>query len=132
MPFPIDENYVSQTEEKLGVTFPQAFREKMMAENGGEVKTPADAWQLHPFFDASDKKRLKRTCNDIVRETCAAREWRGFPDGAVAIGSNGGGDLLILMPSENGQALQQTVFWWDHETGAVSKVADSFDSLGEM
>ncbi|MHC4637625.1 MAG: SMI1/KNR4 family protein [Planctomycetota bacterium] len=129
MPFPVDEKYINMTEKKLGVKFPQAFRQKMMKDNGGEVETPPDAWQLYPFFDTSDKKRLKRTCNDIVRETASAKEWTGFPDGAVAIGSNGGGDQLILLPGREAGLLQEAVFWWDHESGSVNKVAGSFGEL---
>jgi hypothetical protein len=69
MPFPVDEKYVIQTEQKLGVRFPDSFREKMQTDNGGLVVTLPDAWTLYPFFDTSDKKRLKRTSNDLVRET---------------------------------------------------------------
>ena len=107
MPFPVDEKYIQMAEKKLGVTFPHIFRNKMMKDNGGAVETPPDAWQLYPFLDSSDKKRLKRTCNDIVRGTTSAKGWPSFPDAAVVIGSNGGGDQLILMPGEKSGALQK-------------------------
>jgi hypothetical protein len=129
MPFPVDEKYIINAEDKLGVKFPQSFRQKMMNCNGGEVETPPDVWQLYPFFDTSDKKRLKRTCNDITRETANAQKWDGFPDTAVAIGSNGGGDLLIFMHGKSDNCLQNVVFWWDHETGTVSKTANDFSEL---
>lgn len=41
----------------------------MKRDNGGEVDTDDDTWVLYPFFDNSDRTRLKRTCNDIARET---------------------------------------------------------------
>ena len=126
MPFPVNEKYILQTEQKLGTRFPASFREKMMQDNGGDVETPPDSWQLYPFFDTSDKKRLKRTCNDIVRETSNAREWDNFPQDGVAIGSNGGGDQLVFLASDDPGVLQDAVFWWDHETGAVHKVAGDF------
>ena len=129
MPFPVDEKYILETEQKLGVKFPASFRDKMMHENGGAVETPPDAWDLYPFMDTSDKKRLKRTCNDIVRETTSARDTTGFPQDAIAIGANGGGDQLLLMPSDNPAVLQETVFWWDHETGKTHKIADAFDKI---
>lgn len=97
MPFPVDERYIAQTETKLAVKFPNSFREKMMKENGGEIEAPADAWALYPFFDSSDKKRVKRTSNDIVRETENALKWDRFPVNAVAIGANGSGDQLIFL-----------------------------------
>jgi hypothetical protein len=48
----------------------------------------------------------------------------------VAIGANGGGDLLVLIPmSEHPDTLQHSVYWWDHETGEVDRVADDFGDL---
>jgi cell wall assembly regulator SMI1 len=126
---PTEEKYIIQTEQKLGVTFPASFRKNMMRENGGEVETEPDAWQLFPFLDTSDKTRLKRTCNDIIRETASAKEWDGFPKEAVAIGSNVGGDKLILLPSDDPTQLQNGVFWWDHETRTVHKITDDFEKL---
>ena len=115
MPFPVDEKYIQQTEQKLGVKFPASFRDKMMKENGGSVGTPLDAWGLYPFMDTSDKKRLKRTCNDILRETASGRDSSSFPQDAIAIGANGGGDQLVLIPSDDPAVLHNAVFWWDHE-----------------
>lgn len=129
MPFPVDEKYIIQTEQKLGVTFPTSFRKKMMLENGGEVDTELDVWQLFPFLDTSDKTRLKRTCNDIVRETATAKEWNGFPQEAVAIGANGNGDKLILLPSDSPAQMQDGVFWWDHETRIVHRITEDFQKL---
>jgi len=95
-------------------------------------QTPPDAWELYPFLDSSDRKRLARTCNDIVRETAHARGWRGFLPPAIAIGHNGGGDKFILLPSEgNPTVLSEAIFWWDHETGEVIQVAEDFDELCE-
>ncbi len=130
MPFPIDEKYIIQSEEKLDAKFPHSFKEKMKIENGGEVETPPDVWNLYPFFDTSDKKRLKRTSNDIVRETKKAKEWKDFPESAIAIGSNGCGDQLIFLRTEESpQVLSASVYWWDHETGNINKIADDYSSL---
>src|SRR5436309_2189484 len=118
MPFPLDPKYIREAEEKLSTTFPSMFRGRMIRENGGSVEAAADEWQLHPFLDSSDKKRIARTCNDIVRETKRMREWPNFPAAAVAIGGNGTADQLILMPREDApDELQTAVYWWDHETG---------------
>ena len=130
MPFPIDEKYIIETEEKLSLTFPKSFREKMMASNGGEVETPPDAWELYPFWDKSNKKRLSRTCNDIIIETDSSRKWVGFPKTAIAIGANGGGDKLIFLQNENNpNELAPQIYWWDHETGSVHIVANDFSEL---
>lgn len=131
MPFPVNIKWVHQTESKLAVKFPPAFVTALVAMNGGSVKTSSDRFELFPFFDGTDKKRIQRTCGSIDRETGNARKnWHGFPDSAVVIGTNGGGDLLVLMPMEdNPAALQHAVYWWDHETGEVIQVADDFGDL---
>jgi hypothetical protein len=133
MPFPVDVKWISQTEEKLGVRFPASFVTAMTKTNGGSVKTRIDQFDLFPFLDASDRKRIQRTCGSIDRETTTARrDWYGFPPDAVAIGANGGGDLLILIPmSDHPDTLQQTVYWWDHETGELEHVADDFSDLSK-
>ena len=131
MPFPVDINWVHETESKLGVKFPPAFVTAMVAMNGGSVRTSDDEFQLFPFFDGTDKKRIQRTCNSIDRETVTARkDWFGFPEMAVAIGGNGGGDLLVLMPiPESPNRLQNSVYWWDHETGEIHSVSENFSDL---
>jgi hypothetical protein len=49
----------------------------------------------------------------------------------VAIGGNGCGDQLILLPDPLApEELQTRVFFWDHETGNVTTVADDFSDLG--
>ncbi|MEC8886190.1 MAG: SMI1/KNR4 family protein [Pseudomonadota bacterium] len=129
MPFPIDEKYIAQTEQQLGVIFPPRFKVKMIQMNGGEVIADDDVWKLFPFFDQSDKKRIKRTCNHIMVETRQARQWLGFPTDAIAIASNGSGDLLIFKKLDNVQQLEDTVYRWSHETAALKVVAQHFDQL---
>ncbi|MGE0607186.1 MAG: SMI1/KNR4 family protein [Pirellulales bacterium] len=127
MAFPVEERFIVETEKKLGVRLPPDYVEKMMQENGGEFQAPPDAWVLYPILDTSDKRSLKRTCNDVVRETQSARAWTGFPEDAVAIGSNGCGDQLVLFRDKNAPSvLGDEVFWWDHETGIVNLVASRF------
>lgn len=132
MPFPIDPKSIQATEQKLGTTFPSMFKGRMMLDNGGTVEVLDDSWTLYPFLDSSDKKRLATTCNDIVRETLKMREWSNFPASAVAIATNGTANQLVLLPKRLGKAeLDPAVFWWDHETGDVQKVADDFAELFE-
>jgi hypothetical protein len=120
MPFPVDIKYITETERKLGVKFPPSYVTRMVTSNGGEVQTPPDAWILYPIFDTSDKKRLKRTCNDVVRETQAASNWPEFPPDAVAIGANGSGDQLVLIPqSESPNSLHTK------SIGGITKLENS-------
>jgi len=131
MPFPVDIKWIAQTEQKLGVRFPASFVTAMTKMNGGSVRNGIDRFELFPFLDASERKRIQRTCGSIDRETNTARSgWHGFPPDAVAIGANGCGDLLIMLPmQEHPESLQHAVYWWDHETGEVNHIADDFGEL---
>lgn len=130
MPFPIAADEIAKTEKKLGVSFPLGFKVRMARDNGGEIKAAGDYWQLIPFLDALDRKRIARTCNDICRETASMRSWRGFPADAYVIAHNGTGDHLILQPSANdSQTLGEEIYFWDHETRDVTLIADSIQNL---
>ncbi len=125
MPFPVEEQYIREAERRLGVRLPEAYRANLIGSNGGALSTTSDQWTLYPVRDASDRKRLKRTCNDIVLETDNARKWRGFPAAAVAIGANGTGDQLVFLPEPADTAvLGPALFWWDHETGDTHRIAE--------
>ena len=132
MTFPIELKYIIETEKELGIEFPINFKTKMIQENGGEFATEEDEWQLFPFFDKSDNKRISRTCNHIFLETKNAKEWTNFPVDGIAIASNGCGDNLILLPFENNpKQLQETIYLWLHETGEIIEIAESIDELTE-
>lgn len=128
MPFPVEEKYILQTESELNVIFPVEFKSRMMKLNGGELITRKHEFELYPFFDKSDRKRISRTCNHIVLETKNAREWTGFPINAVAIGSDGSGNQIILTHNGNG-ILTDEIYFWDHEEESVEKIAESIDKL---
>ena len=130
MPFPVDEQYIIETEKQLGLKFPPAFKEKMKKENGGEIETGDDVWIIHPFFDKSDIKRIKRTTNNIILETKNSRSWYNFPANGIAIGDNGSGDKLILLSVDNdSKLLDDKIYLWSHETGEVEELADSIEDL---
>jgi hypothetical protein len=101
MPFPVEGKWIAQTESKLGVRFPASFVTAMSKMNGGSVKTRVDQFELFPFLDGSDRKRIARTCGSIDRETIAAQ-----PD-----------------------TLEHVIYWWDHETREIEPVADDFGAL---
>jgi hypothetical protein len=62
MPFPVEAKWIMQTEEKLGVRFPSSFVTAMARLKGCVVQTCVDRFDLFPFLDASDRKRIQRTC----------------------------------------------------------------------
>ena len=132
MAFPVEEKYIIETEKELGLRFPRTFREKMGKENGGEIETADDSWTIHPFFDKSDIKRIKRTTNNIILETKNSREWDNFPPTAIAIADNGSGDKLVLLPTDNKPTeLSDKIYLWSHETGELTEVADDISELTE-
>ena len=132
MAFPVDEQYITETENQLGLKFPLTFKDKMKIENGGEIETADDSWTICPFFDKSDIKRIKRTTNNIILETKNSREWDNFPSTAIAIGDNGSGDKLILLPTDNDpKQLSDKIYFWSHETGEITEIADNINELVE-
>ena len=132
MPFPVNIKYINEIEQEFELEFPGKFKSKMTKENGGELITEDDDWQLFPFFDKLDNKRISRTCNHIGLETKQAKEWENFPKNGVAIASNGYGDFLVLLPTaENEKKLSDEIFIWFHETGQIEKVANSINELNE-
>jgi hypothetical protein len=135
MPFPVEPKYIQAAEQALGIQLPPRFKARLSAENGGEILLEPDNedsnFTLLPVFDTSDKKRLRRTCNHIAKETASAREsWHGFPAQAVLIGDNQYGDFLFLLP-ESPQQLGEAIFLWSSDGGELEQVAGSIDDLAE-
>jgi hypothetical protein len=129
MPFPITTAEIAKTETKAGFQFPLGLKSRFSKEDGGELKIGGDSWQLIPFLDTTDRKRLTRTCNDIVQETARMRGWHGFPADAFVVAQNGRGDYLIIRPdAEGSNDLGETVYFWDHETGEHEPVVRSLDA----
>ncbi|HEX7860638.1 MAG TPA: SMI1/KNR4 family protein [Verrucomicrobiae bacterium] len=130
MPFPISAAEIEKTEKKTGFTFPAGLKARLARDNGGEIEVADDCWQLIPFMDTSDRKRIARTCNDIVRETASMREWSNFPKDGFVVAGNGGGDYLVIRPEAEGSTrLGETIYRWDHETGELEAVAESMDAI---
>ena len=128
MAFPVEEIYVEKAEAELGVRFPESFRVKMMEINGGGVEVSTDYFELHPFYDTSEKKRIKRTFNSIVHETKTAREDYRWPQNLIIIGNNGGGNILVYKIKKDG-SIGSKVYWLDHETDELFFAASDFSNL---
>jgi len=127
VPFPVERIFIERAETQLGRRLPRDYADRLSASNGGEVAVAGDTWLLYPVFDDSDRKRIARTCNHIILETQNARGWAGFPPDALAIGTNGSGDKLVLLPE--GESFSGVVHWWDHETGLLHRAAESIVDL---
>jgi len=130
MPFTLDDKFLLSAEEKLGAKLPDSYRQAMMAANGGEVASGLDDWYLYPIMDNTDRKRLARTCHDVVAESMRLAEWERFPRQALAIANNGDGDQLLFLRSDDW--FEPTVYCWSHESGELTKVAEDFAQLERL
>jgi hypothetical protein len=127
VPFPTDNACIEAAEARLGARLPSSFRQHLLNNNGGEVDVLGLNWELSPVQDASDVERMRDTSIDVLHETTAARQWRGFPSKAVAVGSDGCGNYLIFLPSETDAAqLEERLYVWWHEGSEVELVSESF------
>ena len=124
MPFPVELKYIEELESEFNIIFPSMFKSEMQKVNGGEIEIKGEYFELYPFFDKSDKKRISRTCNHIGMETKNAREYPGFPSNFIAIGSDGTGNQLVL--THNGDnKLMENIYYWNHETGETEELAQT-------
>jgi len=122
MAFPTTERFIEAAEAKLGASFPAWLRARLLAENGGTIEAADDFWELFSVFDTTDRKHIARSSTNIPGETESAKDWPGFPPSAVAIASNGSGDLLVLLPvADNPAVLGSTVHLWQHDAGEPPK-----------
>tara|TARA_R110002072_G_scaffold219679_1_gene377285 strand:+ start:911 stop:1303 length:393 start_codon:yes stop_codon:yes gene_type:complete len=130
VPFNLSEEQLAQTEIELGAKLPHEYREAMKLDNGGEASTEEDDWELYPIKDASDRKRLARTCNHIISETESCKGFGNFPENAVAIASNGLGDQMVFIKESD--QFQNIVFLWLHETGELHELAATFNEIEKL
>ena len=123
MAFPVDESRIRAAEEALGRTFPDVLRERLMSENGGEIDdTDEGYWFLYPVYDDSDRRRLARSADHVVKET---ETWRseadGFPQGAVPVAEDQEGNAIVLLPGDD------RFYVWDHELRQTEQIELIFD-----
>lgn len=119
MPFPVAEKHIVETEAKIGRRLPEPLRSRLRQQNGGEIACPDenwdDWWRLFPVWDPTDRRTVGRTTNHLIRETeSLPKELPGiFPDDAIAVGANDGGDYLVVRFGRD------ELEFWDHETGRL-------------
>jgi len=101
MAFAGSEELVAAAEAVLGRRLPDAHRQRLIRENGGEIDAAGDRWTLYPVRDDADRRTVARTANHVVRENEALRsDWPdALPPGCVAIADNGAGDCWSSAPT---------------------------------
>jgi hypothetical protein len=127
MSFDLAESFISGVEQQLGATLPVSYRDAMLRANGGELEIHTESWQQYPIEETSDRKRISRSTNHVLKETEVCLRWPHFPKHALAIAGNGSGDQLVL--TRQGGTFDPSVYIWSHETGTLAKVASDFSEL---
>ena len=113
MGLPVGEELIAEAEAKLGRRLPEGFRERTKQANGGTAVKIGGKWfELYPVWDPTNRKTVRRSFNNVVRETESLYRALGefLPEGGVVLGSNAYGDPLILLPDES-------LVIWGHRTG---------------
>lgn len=58
------------------------------------------------------------------------KKWPNFPDFGISVATNGFGYCLILLKSNADESLlNEEIFMWIHETGEVTKIANTIKEL---
>lgn len=120
---------VQAVEQQLAYRLPAAYAAAMQRHNGGEIPTDSDLWELYPLPGAEAHLAGHSAVEDVVTETLERRQRPSFPEGAVAIADNGLGDQLVFLPTDEPGRLGDACWFWHHETGELSLVADHFGDL---
>ncbi|UPO90416.1 SMI1/KNR4 family protein [Niallia sp. Man26] len=111
----VDEIDIKAAEEKLQAVFPEQFVQLYHLVNNPEI----GEWLLFPI---KDRKNVKKTWDDIVRQNTEVR-YIGMADEWIVIGENGTGDKLCLK-KVNG-LMREQIFLWYHESGEAEELAPS-------
>ena len=106
---------LDETEAALGIVLAQQYRELFQLVNAPTF----GEWLFYPI---KDKKNLKKTFDDVVRNTKLKWE-EGLPQSFVAIAENGTGNVLCMKRDE------ALVYHFHHEVQAPDKV---FNDLKEF
>jgi hypothetical protein len=111
----VDESDIKLAEEKLGLIFPEQYKELFKLVNNAEI----GEWILYPI---KTQINPKKTWDDVVRQNKEVRDGRMSED-LIAIGDDGSGDILCFKKM-NGK-MGDTIYLWNHETTVLEEYAPS-------
>lgn len=123
MAFDLDEKFLIQAEKELNILqFPTSYRNSMMKNNGGffeygtEDSNDFASFMLYPIADNSDRKRLSRTCNNVVKETKSTRENDDFIENFIQIGDDEGAGAYYFKINED-RSVDDLIWYrmWDED-----------------
>lgn len=113
MPFPASDLAIEAEEAAIGFPLPTGLRQRLSRQNGGTIFAGGEEWTLFPVWDSTNRRTAAVSSRHIARETAALYEGMAtaIPPNRAAIGSNEGGDYLLLDSAGR-------ISVWRHETGA--------------
>ena len=107
----------------MGRTFPDVLRQRLKSENGGQIDDANEGyWFLYPVYDDSDRRRIGRSANHVVKETERRRSWAdGFPQDAIVVAEDQEGNAIVLLSGDD------NFYIWDHELRETEPIELLFD-----
>lgn len=123
MPFDLKEEFIIRAEQDLNILkFPENYRQFMMRSNGGFFEVGNEdsdeyvGFDLYPIADISDKKRMQRTFNNVVRETLNTRKHyvSGECDNSILIGDDGGRGVYLFKINPD-RSVDENVWYRTHD-----------------
>ena len=114
---------IDEAETALGIRLPESFRKYLLSDGPVEVEIMGLSWDLNPILTANCIEASRAGGSSIVAETMNAREWQGFPNGAVAVGSDGCGNHLVFLPTDRPLVLADALYIWWHEGAELELVS---------
>jgi hypothetical protein len=130
IPSPASEESIRETETALKIKFPPSYREKMLKENGGELKLKEGAFHLIPVRASGLEAGAKTAGHDVVSATKEQKKNYTFPNDGIAFAANDAGDHLVFVKEYyHSDKLKNGVFLWNKKIGFVKRVAEDFSKL---
>jgi hypothetical protein len=130
IPSPASEESIQEIESTLKIKFPLSYREKMLKENGGELKLKEGIFHLIPVRTSAHETGAKTAAHDVASATKEQKKNYTFPNDGIAFAANDAGDHLVFVKEYyHSDKLKNGVFLWNKKIGFVKRVAEDFSKL---
>jgi hypothetical protein len=126
IPSPASEEAIQETETALKIKFPPSYREKILKENGGDLKLTDGVFHLIPVSTGAHEAGA----GGVVKATREQKKNYTFPSDGIAFAANDAGDHLVFVKEYyHSDKLKNGVFLWNKKIGFVKRVAEDFSKL---
>lgn len=123
--------YLKNAENALGVKFPSFYREYMLSVNGGEINSPSELWKIYSLSESLEPQSEEGNFIHLLETNILfLSSLDSFPKNCISIGESCYGDQLVFLKGV--PAEKNSIYFWDHETGEISFMANSFADLAAL